>query len=180
MQADQPFDCPGNYISPDPNTLLKCSKCERKLAAKDAQRTPTGYVCTYFVKARVATFYSANAGHYAVAGIISLVCGALLGVLLNLVSRIGIFSLMIMLIGAPAAGGVIAELVRRVLRKMGNARGQYIWLVGAVGIALGAAYFNILPALAQFLRGSPSAIFALIPLVGLGLAISAFIARTRL
>jgi hypothetical protein len=180
MQAAQPFDCPGNYISPDPNTLLKCSKCERKLAAKDAQRTPTGYVCPYFVKARVATFYSANAGHYAVAGIISLVCGALLGVLLNLVSRIGLFSIMIMLIAAPAAGGAIAELVRLALRKMGNARGQYIWLVGAVCIALGAAYFNILPALAQFSRGSPSAIFALIPLVGLGLAISTFVARSRL
>jgi ABC-type multidrug transport system permease subunit len=63
---------------------------------------------------------------------------------------------------------------------MGNARGQYIWLVGAICIALGAAYFNVLPALGQFLRGSPSALFALIPLVGLGLAISTFIARSRL
>lgn len=180
MQAAQPFDCPGNYISPDPNTLLKCAKCERKLAAKDAQRTPTGYVCPYFVKARVATFYSANAGHYVVAALIALIGGVILGILLNLVSAIGIFSIMIMLIAAPAAGGAIAEAVRIALRKMGNARGQYIWLVGSICIALGAAYFNVLPALAQFLRGSPNALFALIPVVGLGLAISAFIARSRL
>jgi hypothetical protein len=176
----QTIECPGNYISPDPNTLLKCSKCERKLAAKDAQRTPTGYVCPYFVKARVATFYSANAGHYVVAGLLSLIGGVILGILLNLISSIGFFSIMIMLVAAPAAGGAIAELARIALRKMGNARGQYIWLVGAICIALGAAYFNVLPALGQFLRGSPSALFALIPLVGLGLAISTFIARSRL
>lgn len=173
------FDCPGNYVAAG-ETSLRCAKCNRPLLVKDARRTPTGYVCPYFVKARVATFYNANVGHYAVAGALSVLAGAVLGLALNLAASVPFFGIIITLAVAPAGGAAVAEVVRRVLKAMNNARGQYMWLVMAVGMVLGAAYFTVLPALALFLRFSPGAIFALIPLVGLVLATGTLIARSRI
>jgi len=61
------FACPGNYVAPQPSSL-RCAKCGRPLDVKDARYTPTGYVCPYYVKARVATFYNAGFVHYLVVG----------------------------------------------------------------------------------------------------------------
>src|SRR6266545_2828027 len=57
------FDCPYQASGP---TTLRCAKCNRPLMAKDARRTPTGYVCPYYIKARVATFYNASPEHYVI------------------------------------------------------------------------------------------------------------------
>src|SRR5512140_2821638 len=74
------FDCP--YVASGPTTL-RCSKCNRPLMAKDAVRTPTGYVCPYYVKARVATFYNARPEHYVIVAIVALVLGGIAGFILN-------------------------------------------------------------------------------------------------
>jgi hypothetical protein len=169
------FDCPGNYVSPAP-TALRCSKCNRPLAVKDAKRTPTGYVCPYFVKARVATFYNAGPQHYLIAVGIAFVLGILIGFGLSLVGRIGFFSLILTLFIGPAAGGLVAEAIRRV---NGKNRGQYIWLVASIAMVVGSAFFTILPPLSLLLRGSSGFLFALIPTLGIGLAVSALIARMR-
>lgn len=169
------FDCPGNYQSPTPSTL-RCSKCDRPLAVKDAQRTPTGYVCPYYVKARVATFYTAGPQQYIVAVLIAFVLGIGIGFVLRLVGSIGLFSIILTLIIAPAAGGLVAEAIRRA---NGKNRGQYIWLAAAIAMAAGAAYFTILPVLFSLLAGSPNFIFALIPIVGLVIAVTTMVARLR-
>ncbi len=169
------FDCPGNYIAPTPTTL-RCSKCNRLLAVKDAKRTPTGYVCPYFVKARVATFYNAGPQHYAIATGIAFVLGILIGFALNLVAGIGFFSIILTVFVGPAAGGLVAEAIRRV---NGKNRGQYIWLAAAIAMVIGSAYFTILPPLVRLLAGSPGFLFALIPTLGIGLAVSTLIARMR-
>ncbi len=176
--AEIPFDCPGNYIAPVPSTL-RCSKCNRVLAVKDAVRTPTGHVCPYYVKSRVATFYNAQPQHYIVAALIAFVLGIGVGIALQLVSRIGFFALILTIFVGPAAGGLVAEVVRRALKAMGNARGQYIWLTAAIAMAAGAAFFTVLPPLFALLAGSPGFIFALIPLAGLVMAIGALVARMR-
>jgi hypothetical protein len=173
------FDCPGNYVAAVPSTL-RCSKCNRVLAVKDAKRTPTGYVCPYYVKARVATFYNAGPQHYVVAGLIALMLGVVLGFVLQLVGRIGFFAIILTIFIGPAAGGLIAEAVRRALKGMGNARGQYTWLVAAIATAVGAAVFTILPPLVLLLAGSPNFLFALIPTAGLVLAIGTLVARLRI
>jgi hypothetical protein len=172
------FDCPGDYQAAVPSTL-RCSKCNRVLAVKDAQRTPTGYVCPFYVKARVARFYNAKPEHYIVAGLIALALGAGLGFVLQLVGGIGFFALILTFFIGPAAGGLIAEAIRRTLKAMGNVRGQYTWLVAAICTVIGASFFVLLRPLLLLLAGSPNFLFALIPAVGLVLAVGTLVARLR-
>lgn len=169
------FDCPGNYIAPTPTTL-RCAKCNRLLAPKDAKRTPTGYVCPYFVKARVATFYSAKPQHYLIAVAIAFVLGIATGFVLSLAAGIGFFSIILTVFIGPAAGGLVAEAIRRA---NGKNRGQYTWLAASIAMVVGSAWFTILPPLVRLLAGSPSFLFALIPMLGIVLAVSALIARMR-
>jgi hypothetical protein len=172
---DAQFDCPGNYVAPAPTTL-RCAKCSRPLAVKDAVRTPTGYVCPYYVKARVATFYNATPLQHAAVFGITLVLGVLVGFGLQLVSRIGFFSIIIMMTAAPAAGAGIAEVVRRAFK---GVRGQYFWAAATAGIIAGSAAFVVLPLLIALLGGGFSGLGALIQLLGLGLLVSTLIARLR-
>ena len=169
------FNC--QYQASGPTTL-RCSKCNRPLMAKDAVRTPTGYVCPFYVKARVATFYNAGVEHYVIVAIVALVLGIVAGFALSFIGRIGLFAIILTLFAGPLIGGIVAEAIRRVL---GRRRGQYFWLVASIAMVIGASFFTVLPVLASFLI-SPSlnSIFALIPLVGLGLAVSALIARMRI
>jgi hypothetical protein len=168
------FDCPYQASGP---TTLRCSKCNRPLMAKDAVRTPTGYVCPFYVKARVATFYNASMEHYVIVALTALVLGAVAGFALNFMGRIGLFAIILTLFAGPLIGGIVAEAIRRVL---GRRRGQYFWLTAAIAMVIGASFFTVLPAALSFITLSPSAIFSLIPLVGLGLAVSTLVARMRI
>jgi hypothetical protein len=98
---------------------------------------------------------------------------------LQLVGRIGFFALILTFFIGPAAGGLIAEAIRRALKAMGNVRGQYTWLVAAICTVIGAAIFAVLPPLLLLLAGSPGFLFALIPFVGLALAVGTLVARLR-
>ena len=171
----QAFDCPGNYRAANPSTL-RCAKCNRPLDVKDARLTPTGYVCPYYIKARVATFYTAGPRQYVVAVAIALVLGFGAGLVLQLVGQVSFFGLILTLFVGPAAGGLVAEAIRRA---NGKDRGQYIWLAAAIGLAVGAFPFTILPALIALLLGSPGFIFALIPIAGLVLAVGTLASRLR-
>jgi hypothetical protein len=176
MSIEQPaFDCPGSYVAPTP-TNLRCSKCSRPLAVKDAVRTPTGYVCPYYVKARVATFYNATPLQHALVFGMTLVIGIIVGLGLQLVSGIPFLSIIILLAAAPAAGAGIAELVRRAFK---GVRGQYFWAAATAGILLGAAVFVVLPLLFTLLNGRLPGLGTLLQLLGLGLLISTLIARMR-
>lgn len=172
---EAPFDCPGNYIAPTPTTL-RCAKCTRPLAVKDAVRTPTGYVCPYYVKARVATFYNATPLQHAAVFGMTLVLGVVVGIGLRLISGISFFSIIILMTAGPAAGAGIAELVRRVFK---GVRGQYFWAAAAAGIIMGAGVLVVLPLLLMLLSGSLPGLGVLIQLLGLGLVVSTLIARLR-
>jgi hypothetical protein len=95
---------------------------------------------------------------------------------LRFLGSIGFFAIILVIFGGPIIGGVIAEAIRRVLPKT---RGQYFWLTAAIAVAVGGAFFTLPPVLLLFLSFSPNAIFGLIPLVGLVLAISTLVARMR-
>ncbi len=168
------FDCPGNYVSPTPSTL-RCAKCERPLAVKDAVHTPTGYVCPYYVKARVATFYNATPLQHVLVFLLTLPLGMFTGLGLRLISSISFLAIIILMTAAPAAGAGIAEVVRRVFKRI---RGQYFWLAAAVGVGLGAAVVVAGPLLALLAGRFPS-LMSFLPLLGLGVLISALIARLR-
>jgi len=172
---EAPFDCPGNYIAPAPTTL-RCAKCTRPLAVKDAVRTPTGYVCPYYVKARVATFYNATPLQHAAVFGMTLVLGVAVGIGLRLISGISFFSIIILMTAGPAAGAGIAELVRRAFK---GVRGQYFWAASAAGIIIGAGVLVVFPLLLMLLSGSLPSLGVLIQLLGLGLVVSTLIARLR-
>ena len=173
-----PKACEYGYTASAPTTL-KCAKCELPLMVKDAKRTPTGYVCPNYVKGRIALAYNANTSHYVVAMLIALALGAVAGFALSLVSRVGFFSIILMTFAGPIAGGAIAEAVRRTLKAMGKARGQYIWLAAAIAVGVGASPFILIPALLGLLGGG----FNLSPLIsiyGLVVTIGTLIARLRI
>src|SRR5215831_11746301 len=90
------FNCP--YVASG-ETTLRCSKCNRPLMAKDAKRTPTGYVCPYYVKARVATFYNARVEHYVIVAAIALILGVVAGFILRFLGSIGFFAIILVLFG---------------------------------------------------------------------------------
>jgi len=174
--SEGPYDLECQYVATGPTTL-RCSKCNRPLMTKDARHTPTGYVCPYYVKSRVATFYNAKPEHYSLVGFMAVLMGAVGGFVLQLAGSIGFFAIIIILFAGPAIGGLVAEAIRRI---MGKTRGQYFWLTAAIAFVVGAVPFTLLPVLAQFLRFSPNALFALIPVVGVGLAVSTLVARMRI
>jgi hypothetical protein len=168
--------CEYGYLAGGPTTL-RCARCTRPLLVKDAQHTPTGYVCRNYVKGRVAMFYTANPMHYTIVAAVALVGGLLAGLGLRLIGNIGFFSLIIMFVAAPAIGAGIAEVIRRAL---GKSRGQYFWLTASIAVVIGAAYFIILPPLVGLLGGRVNLISAIIPIIGLGLLVSAMVARMRI
>jgi hypothetical protein len=173
-----PKACEYGYTASGP-TKLKCAKCELPLMVKDAKRTPTGYVCPNYVKGRIAMAYNANTTHYVVAVVIALVLGAVAGFALNLVAGVGFFSIILMTFAGPFAGGVIAEAIRRTLKAMGNARGQYIWLAAAIAVGIGAAAVILLPALG-ILPGRGFGLNLLIAGYGLVVALGTLVARLRI
>ena len=171
-----PFELNCPYVAGG-ETTLRCSKCNRPLMPKDAVRTPTGYVCRYYVKARVATFYNASIEHYVIVAVVAAVLGAIAGFALRLIGSIGFFAIILTIFAGPAIGGLIAEAIRRVL---GRRRGQYFWLTAAIAVVVGAAYFTVLPVLFVLIAPSLNALFGLIPVLGLVLAVSTLVARMRI
>jgi hypothetical protein len=170
-----PFDCPGDYRAANPSAL-RCAKCDRPLDVKDARLTPTGYVCPYYIKSRVATFYTAGPRQYIVAVAIAFILSLGAGLVLQLVGQVAFFGLILTLFVGPAAGGLIAEVIRRA---NGKDRGQYIWLAATIALVIGALPSTVLPALVALLLGSFDFIFALIPVLGLVLASGTLASRLR-
>lgn len=98
------------YVHPQRETLLRCNKCERPICTSCAVRTPTGYRCKECVSGQQKIFNTAQWWDYPVAITISGVL-SFFGSLVT--SFIGFFSIFL----APLAGILIAEAVRRALRK---------------------------------------------------------------
>lgn len=180
--ATPAFDCPGNYVAPAPTTL-RCAKCSRPLMVKDAKRTPTGYVCPYYVKARVATFYNAGWIDYLPVIVIALIGGVIAGIVMR---AVGGFILFAPVVGGAVGAGV-AEVIRRVMK---GKRGQNFWLVAAISLVLGAGMVILGPLLAvlalagadggRLQYGAGSLIGSVMPLIGLAIAVGALITRMRI
>ncbi len=112
---------------PTTETTLRCNRCEKPICAKCAVLTPTGYRCRECVKGQQKVFDTAEARDYfialPVAGILSFIGGLI-------VPSLGFFTIFL----APAAGGIIAEIVRRTLQKRRSMRlFQYITAAVVVG-----------------------------------------------
>ncbi len=109
---------------PDTETTLRCNRCEKPICAKCAIRTPTGYRCEECVRGQQKVFETALAQDYIIAILIAGIL-SFLGSLI--VPRLGFFTILL----APGAGAVIAEAVRRAIRKRRSQR-LFQWTAAAV------------------------------------------------
>jgi hypothetical protein len=130
---------PPMYCANHPNveTSLRCNKCEKPICAKCAILTPTGYRCKECVKAQQKIFETAVWFDYPLVFIIVVVM-AYLGSLIA--ARIGFFTILL----APAAGAIIAEVIRFVTR---HRRSKQLFILAAI-----AAVVGCLPISLQFLQ----------------------------
>lgn len=148
---------------PNVETMLRCNRCGRPVCTRCVKQTPVGYRCKQCLGQQQAIFYTGGALDYVLAGVISLVLGAIASYLITLA---GLW--FIALILGPTLGIGIAEAVRFAVRRR---RSRYLWAVTAGGIVVGA-----LPALVVSL-------FSIWSLVTLGLflvlAVGAAAARLR-
>ncbi len=133
------------YIHPNRPTSLRCNRCDRPICAECAIRTPTGYRCPECVKQQQKKFDTAVWYDYIVAFIVAAIGSGIASGLIAVVS--GFFFGILVLFIAPAAGGVVGNLVLRFIK---NRRSRPLFLTAAIGMVVGALpalLFISLPAL---------------------------------
>jgi len=120
---------------PDVETSLRCNKCGIPICAKCAVRTPTGYRCKECVRGQLKVFNTAEWYDYLLGFGTAGILGFLASLLASLVSGLSFIGWILIVIGAPTAGMVIAEGVRLATRKH---RSRPLFITVAVAVVLGA------------------------------------------
>ena len=120
---------------PGVETTLRCNKCGKPICAKCAIRTPTGYRCKECVRGQLKIFDTAMWYDYLLGFITAGVLGFLASLLALFVSGLSFIGWILIIIGAPTAGMVIAEGVRLVIKKR---RSRPLFITIAVAMVLGA------------------------------------------
>jgi hypothetical protein len=116
---------------PGTPTSLRCNRCEKPICTKCAVATPTGYRCPECVKGQQKLFDTTVWYDYPVAFLISFF---LAGIGSYLIRLVGGFWLIFIIFLAPAAGVLVAEVVRGAVRRR---RSLHLWKVMAAGIIIG-------------------------------------------
>ncbi|MBE3067466.1 MAG: hypothetical protein IMZ73_08595 [Chloroflexi bacterium] len=121
------------YCSNHPavETSLRCNKCGKPICAGCAVRTPTGYRCKECVRGQQKIFETAKWVDYVLGFVTAGILGFLASLLASLVSGLSFIGWILIVIGAPTAGMVIAEGVRLVTRKH-RSRALFITIAAAV------------------------------------------------
>jgi hypothetical protein len=120
---------------PGVETTLRCNKCGKPICAKCAIRTPTGYRCKECVRGQLKIFDTALWYDYILGFITAGILGFLASLLALFVSGLSFIGWILIIIGAPTAGVVIAEGVRLVIKKR---RSRALFITIAVAMVLGA------------------------------------------
>jgi MFS family permease len=151
---------------PKTETLLRCIKCGNPVCLKCVVRTPVGYRCKQCTNTQFAGYYTATSLDHMLAAVIGLITSMIGGAIAMFIGNIWFFAVIFY---APAAAGIIAEIIRRVIQKR---RGKYLWLVACGAFVLGALIIGgMLPVL--LILGE---LFAPDELAGLGsIGIGAFL-----
>ena len=132
METPAPTYCANH---PGVETSLRCNKCGKPICARCAIRTPTGYRCPECVRGQQKIFNTAQWVDYLLGFVTAAILGFLASLLANLVSGLSFIGWILIVIGAPAAGMVIAEGVRRVTRKH---RSRPLFITIATAVVLSA------------------------------------------
>jgi hypothetical protein len=125
------------YCANHPNveTNLRCNKCGKPICAKCAVRMPVGYRCKECVRGQLKIFDTAMWYDYVLGFLMAGFLGFLASLLASLVSSLSFIGWILIIIGAPTAGVVIAEGVRLVIKKR---RSRALFITIAVAMVLGA------------------------------------------
>lgn len=117
------------YCANHPNveTNLRCNNCEKPICAKCAILTPTGYRCRECVRGQQKKFDTAIWMDYPLLFVVVTIL-AFLGSLVAY--RLGFFVILL----APIAGGVIAEVARLVTRRR---RSKRLFILAAIAAVVG-------------------------------------------
>jgi hypothetical protein len=132
IESSTPTYCANH---PGVETSLRCNKCGKPICAKCAVRTPTGYRCKECVRGQLKIFDTARWVDYLLGSVIAGILGFLASLLATLVSRVGFIGWILIIVGAPTAGMIIAEGVRLVTRKH---RSRALFIIIAAAVVLGA------------------------------------------
>ena len=120
---------------PGVETSLRCNKCGKPICARCAIRTPTGYRCKECVRGQLKIFDTALWYDYLLGFLTAAILGFLASLLATLVSRLSFIGWILIVIGAPTAGMIIAEGVRLVTRKH---RSRTLFITIAAAVVVGA------------------------------------------
>ena len=132
IESSTPTYCANH---PGVETSLRCNRCGKPICAKCAIRTPTGYRCKECVRDQLRIFNTAQWYDYLLGGLTAGILGFLASLLASLVSGLSFIGWILIVIGAPTAGMIIAEGVRLVTRKH---RSRPLFIVIAAAVVLGA------------------------------------------
>ena len=103
---------------PDRETMLRCNRCDKPICYQCAVRTPVGYRCKECVRTQQNVYYNGNSGDLLIGGAVALVLGGIFGGLAYaFLGLIGFFSFIVAFFAGPAAGGAVAEVIRRAVKK---------------------------------------------------------------
>lgn len=116
---------------PKTETLLRCNKCGNPVCIKCVVRTPVGYRCKTCLNIQHAGYYTATLIDYVVVLVVGTIASMIGGAIALALGGWWFISFFY----APAAGGVIAEVIRWALRKR---RGRYTGLLAATTVIIGA------------------------------------------
>ena len=133
MTSEIPIEYCANH--PGVETTLHCNRCGKPICARCAILTPTGYRCKECVRGQQKIFNTAEWYDYLLGFAVAGILGFLASLLASLVGRLGIIGWLLIFIGSPSAGVVIAEGVRLVTRKH---RSRALFITACAGVALGA------------------------------------------
>ncbi len=144
----QPVFCANH---PGRETVLRCNRCGKPICYQCAVQTPVGYRCKECVRGQQAIFYNGGRFDAVIGGLVAFVLAFVLGILAYLfMGLLGWFRLIVALIAGPAAGGAIAEVIRRAVHRRRSR--EMRWVAPACAI-LGILTGGIL--LSSFTMGVP-------------------------
>jgi hypothetical protein len=123
------------YVHPNRETALRCNNCERPICASCAVRTPTGYRCKECVRNRQKSFDTSEWYDFISGFIIAAVLSGIAAFLVTLIGNIGFFGYILIAMGAPTAGVIITESVRKATRKR---RSRPLFITVAIAVVVGA------------------------------------------
>lgn len=123
------------YVHPTRETSLRCNNCDRPICAQCAVRTPTGYRCRECVKGQQKAFNTSEWYDYFSGFIVAALLSGIAAFLVTLIGGIGFFGFILIFLGSPTAGVVIAESVRAVTRKR---RSRSLFMTVVAGVIVGA------------------------------------------